>query len=334
MDEEPPEERFRYRSKTVVTQQILDEIDSHYRGGLTAWKGRHRPTMIRDKKNIKFFDIAATQLYSTFKSGHLGALNILDQVIACTAANRCHQILCPECRSAAQKNAADKAIKAFSGSPKDELRFLTLLMQVDADATMIAPAIREFRQTLSRSLHNNIATLGADFKMLGAFEVDIKNLGTQLDASPESRALIEHLGFRPKPYRQQYLLHYHAIVSGINEETEERLTKLLSHALGVKLVQNQLRYECLYNHLPQDDSLINLASYMFKARLQFSDNIFFDRKMKKQARYHTPYKGKVLVDYLEAVNAMQNFKGLKFDFGINDSRFVRELLASLKESRR
>jgi hypothetical protein len=38
--------------------------------------------------------------------------------------------------------------------------------------------------------------------------------------------------------------------------------------------------------------------------------------MQKQTRYHTPYKEKVLVDYLKVVNDMQNFKGLKFDFGV------------------
>jgi hypothetical protein len=316
---EEPEQRYRHRTKTIVTRQMIDEIDSHYDGGLTAWKKRHRALIIRDKKNIVFFDIAASQLYSTFKRGHLRALNILDQVIRCTAANRCHQILCPECRSSAQRNAADKALKAFTSSPKEELRFMTLLMRVEADATMIAPAMRHFRQTLSRSLHNNIITLGKGFKMLGAFEVDVKNLGTQYDASPDSRALIEHLGFRAKPYRQQYLLHYHAIVGGLNEKCEERLTLLLSQAIGARLVANQLRYQRLYEHLPQDENLTNLAHYMFKARLQFSDNVFFDNRMQKNARYHTPYKGKVLVDYLEAVNAMQNFKGMKFDFGIHDS---------------
>ena len=54
---------------------------------------------------------------------------------------------------------------------------------------------------------------------------------------------------------------------------------------------------------------------MFKARLQYADNIFDDNKMQKRAKYHTPYKGKVLLDYLKIVNEMQNFKGLKFDFG-------------------
>jgi hypothetical protein len=55
---------------------------------------------------------------------------------------------------------------------------------------------------------------------------------------------------------------------------------------------------------------------MFKARLQFADNIFDNNVMQKRSRYHTPYKGNVLVDYLNVVNKMQNFKGLKFDFGV------------------
>jgi hypothetical protein len=55
---------------------------------------------------------------------------------------------------------------------------------------------------------------------------------------------------------------------------------------------------------------------MYKARLQFADNIFEDNQMQKKAKYHTPFKGNELVEYLNVVNEMQNFKGLKFEFGI------------------
>jgi hypothetical protein len=38
------------------------------------------------------------------------------------------------------------------------------------------------------------------FRMIGAFEVDLKNLATHWDASIRSRNLIERLGYNPKGY--------------------------------------------------------------------------------------------------------------------------------------
>jgi hypothetical protein len=96
----------------------------------------------------------------------------------------------------------------------------------------------------------------------------------------------------------------------------EVLSGLIEKSLAMPLLSHQLDLRSLHKKTPKDDNLRNLAFYMFKARLQFADNIFDDNHMQKQTRYHTPYKGKVLVDYLNVVNDMQNFKGLKFDFGV------------------
>lgn len=314
---EEPEERYRWRPKTIVTPEMIREIDAHYNGNLIKWQDRHKPLIIRDKRNLEFFHIAATQLYETFKSGNVGALDILDRVIECDAAYPCSQILCPACRSAAQIRAVKKATNAFAGYEKADLRFMTLLICVDADATKLPALIRDFRKTLYGKLNNSTAKLGADFKMLGAFEIDMKNLGTQWDAGLDCRRLIEQLGFRAKPFRQHYLLHLHAIVGGLNEVTESRVTELIEKSLGKELLDDQLQFKRFYENVSEAESLANLASYMFKARLQFADNIFPNGKMQKKTHYHTPYKGKPLVDYLNVINEMQNFKGLKFDFNIS-----------------
>jgi hypothetical protein len=152
--------------------------------------------------------------------------------------------------------------------------------------------------------------------MTGAFEIDLKNMATQWDASLCSRELVKQLGYDRKIFKPQYLLHLHAIVGPLNDERTEALSRLIEKSLAMPLLSHQLDFRSLHKNKSKDDNLRNLAFYMFKARLQFVDNIFDDNLMQKQTRYHTPYKGKVLVDYLNVVNDMQNFKGLKFDFGV------------------
>jgi hypothetical protein len=195
---------------------------------------------------------------------------------------------------------------------------MTLLIRVEQDANKLKPLMDAFRNNFWYKLRNNAKKFGTDthsFKMMGAFEIDLKNTATQSDASFGSRDLIKQLGYDPGLRQSQYLLHLHAIVGPLNDERKAVLSGLVERSLGVPLLSHQLDFRW-HKTKPKDDNLRNLASYMFKARLQFADNIFDDNHMQKKTRYHTPYKGKVLVDYLNVVNDMQNFKGLKFDFGV------------------
>ena len=316
--EEPDCPRYNFRTKTPISSELIAQIDALYDGGLTKWKTRYRPLIIRQRKNIEFFHIAATQLFETARHGHGDALNILEEVIRCTSANQCHQILCPACRDLVQKRAADKALTAFSNYTDKDIKFMTLLIRVKHDANELPPLMSAFRNDFVQRLRNNAKGLGTQalpFKMMGAFEIDLKNMATQWDASLCSRELVKQLGYDRKIFKPQYLLHLHAIVGSLNGERKGHLRSLIEKSLGQQLLPYQLDIRSLHGNKSKDDNLRNLAFYMFKARLQFADNIFDDNLMQKQTRYHTPYKGKVLVDYLNVVNDMQNFKGLKFDFG-------------------
>jgi hypothetical protein len=106
-------ERRNFRTKTPISSEVIAQIDSYYHGGLTDWKSRYWPLVTRQPKNVEFLHIAVTQLYESDRLGCPDALGILDEVIACTSANQCHQILCPACRDKTQKRAADKAVTAF-----------------------------------------------------------------------------------------------------------------------------------------------------------------------------------------------------------------------------
>jgi hypothetical protein len=196
---------------------------------------------------------------------------------------------------------------------------MTLLIRVEQDANKLEPLMESLRSKLTSKLGHNAKTSATEthsFKMTGAFEIDLKNMATQWDASLCSRELVKQLGYDRKIFKPQYLLHLHAIVGPLNDERTEALSRLIEKSLAMPLLSHQLDFRSLHKNKSKDDNLRNLAFYMFKARLQFVDNIFDDNLMQKQTRYHTPYKGKVLVDYLNVVNDMQNFKGLKFDFGV------------------
>src|SRR5450759_4019769 len=82
--EEPDCPRYNFRTKTPISFELIAQIDALYDGGLTKWKTRYRPLIIRQRKNIEFFHIAATQLFETARHGHGDALNILEEVIRCT----------------------------------------------------------------------------------------------------------------------------------------------------------------------------------------------------------------------------------------------------------
>ena len=311
-------ERRNFRAKTPISSELIAQIDAHYGGGLTNWKMRYWPLVIRQRKSIEFLHIAATQLFETARLGRVDALDILNEVIACTNRLQCHQILCPACRDKRQKESAAKAIKAFADYSNEDIKFMTLLIGVEQHANALPSLMTEFRTNFAQRLRNNINALGSPalpFKMIGAFEIDLKNMGTQSDASFASRDLIKHLGYKQKPFKPQYLLHLHAIVGPLDDDRKDLLSSLVERSLGKSLLPHQLDFRWHVTK-PKDENLRTLASYMFKARLQFADNIFDDNRMQKKARYHTPYKGAVLVDYLNAVNGMQNFKGLKFDFGV------------------
>jgi hypothetical protein len=72
------------------------------------------------------------------------------------------------------------------------------------------------------------------------------------------------------------LLHLHAIVGPLNDERTEALSGSIEKSLDQQLLPYQLDIRSLHRNRSKDDNLRNLAFYVFKARLQFADNIFDD----------------------------------------------------------
>ena len=305
-----------------IPLNVLDAVDHHFRGGFTAWKTRHAAFVQNNPHAIEALEIVAVQLFISHLNGHVGAEPILRAVINCRTSAPCFRTCCPYCRTVTQMQASTKAVSAFDGFQAEELKFVTILLPFETDGAQAVETMKDFRSKFSPLLRYNADALSSPqnrFKMQGAFEIDLKNIVTDWDSSPESRLLMRVLGYNEKHFPPQYLPHFHAIVGPINDNSEQLLNSLIEKALGKPLLPSQVLYVSLHQHRTKDHNLSRTASYMFKGRLQFADNVFLDNKMQKRTRYHTPFKGKVLLNYLKAVEAAQNFKGLKFDFGLSST---------------
>jgi hypothetical protein len=313
-------ERYSIKRKTPVNKATLDAIDAHYGGKLTAWKTRHQKAIKEHPSNKEHFHIAVTQLYESHKVGQPDALPFLDKLLACEAKTPCGQVFCPVCRSKKQDAKSKDALAAFSKLPHNDLYFMTLLVRVVQDAEDVEKTINQLRNRLRAKLHNNRAGLGINnspLKIMGAFEVDLKNLYTQSEASKNSQELIKSLGFDPKHFKPQYLVHLHAIVGPLDADRKRRLRSIIAEALGADtLLPDQIRFSSLHSSKKIDENLDYLARYMYKARLQFADNVYENGEMNKRARFHTPFMGKVLVDYLKSLQKNKHFQGLKFEHGL------------------
>lgn len=305
-----------------IPKAVLNAVDHHFGGGLTDWKTRHAAFVQNNPHAIESVDIVAVQLFETYAAGnHPDALDMLQEFVDCKTSDPCWKILCPYCRTTRQMQASNKAVAAFSSFQAEDLRFVTILLPFETDAALMLQSIQTFRKRFNSQLRNNADKLGSDqhpFKLMGAFEIDLKNAVTDSNLAPRSQKLMRDLGFK-KQLDPQYLPHLHAIVGPMDDDKQKFVNSLIEKALGQPLAPWQVVYRSLHQHRAKDVNLSRLASYMFKARLQYADNIFADNEMEKQSRYHTPFMGPVLLNYLKAVEASSNFRGLKFDFGLSST---------------
>ena len=306
------------RPKTPISKKTLKKIDEHYDGALQQWKKRYKKELDDHRSNRNHFNIAVTQLFETYENGHKDALPFLDNLMSCRSSSKCWQIFCPACRLRRQQDVAEKVLDRFKTDDASKIRFMTLLIKVEKDASKLPNLMDEFRKRLKNTLRNNTKTLGHNLtplKVIGAFEIDLKNAGTQWDASIASRDLLKTLGFDPKYKPSQYLLHLHAIVGPLDDPRKDAMKGLIERSIEKTLLPHQLHFDTLHRNKSKEQNLKRLAHYMYKARLQFADNVFENNVMEKRTKYHTPYTGRLLVEYLKVVDGMQNFKGLKFEFG-------------------
>jgi hypothetical protein len=117
--------------------------------------------------------------------------------------------------------------------------------------------------------------------MLGAFEVDLVNLGTHLELAHDNRAMMKELGFK-RQMRSHHFVHLHAIIGPLDKKRKRKLREIITAALGQdRLMPDQLQFDGLHKK-SKEENLERIAHYMYKSRLQFSDYVYENQTMHKK----------------------------------------------------
>jgi len=221
----------------------------------------------------------------------------------------CNSPFCPRCRHKRQKAAAKDALLKFSYVPRDQLRFLTILLPVlyGLDKTELKNQRDEAKKLITKALRPL-----KDVRLFGNFEIDVKDAD---DLVTNSRAynVLSDLGLMPftgRGFEYPYLLHYHAIVD-LGQNTADQFRS----ALKPDFPHNyQINIKQLYAQKLVHDNLHDLAFYMLKFRAQFSTNIFADddTENRSMARYRDLYPERVMREYVSLVHDVGKFQFFQF----------------------
>ena len=226
----------------------------------------------------------------------------------------CNSPFCPRCRHKRQKDAAKDALLKFSYVPRDQLRFLTILLPV-----LYSPDKTDLKQRRDKAKKDIIKALRPlnDVRLFGYFEIDVKD-ADNLDITSREYKVLSDLGLLPilnaRFLNHPYLLHYHAIVDlGQNTVAD------LRSALQPHFPHNyQINIKQLYAQKLVPDNLQNLAFYMLKFRAQFSTNIYAndDTENKSMTRYRDLYPQQRMSHYVSLVHDVGKFKFFKFHYNV------------------
>ncbi|MEQ1935834.1 MAG: hypothetical protein ABL962_18410 [Fimbriimonadaceae bacterium] len=248
-----------------MTYQIPREVEvafEHcFKGELAALKTRYKSLLKVNPHALEALDISMANLFVSYVKKEPGAEALIRKVLGCKSSDPCFQIFCPFCRIKKQKEAASKALLHFDSIPNEKIKFATILLPLQLMGTDAYEAQGKFRKRLANLLRNHAKALGPEFRMMGAFEIDLKNLGTHADASRASRKLMVSLGFNEKRLAPQFLPHLHAIIGPLDSKQARLFKRLVEKALGHDLFPRQVVCKSLYKKPTKEQNLKKLGPY-------------------------------------------------------------------------
>ena len=225
----------------------------------------------------------------------------------------CNSPFCPRCRHKRQKDAAKDALLKFSYVPRNQLRFLTILLPV-----LYGPDKTDLKQRRDKAKKDIIKALRPlnDVRLFGYFEIDVKE-ASSLVINSRAYNVLSDLGLMPFTgcgFEYPYLLHYHAIVD-LGQNTVDQFRS----ALQPHFPHNyQINIKQLYAQKLVSENLHDLAFYMLKFRAQFSTNIYADddTENKSMTRYRDLYPQRRMSHYVSLVHDVGKFKFFKFHYNV------------------
>lgn len=229
-------------------------------------------------------------------------------ILECSKTVPCGSPFCPFCRHKEQNKRSAKALAKFASTQKEEMAFLTILHPVTYDPMRDA---RTHMDCLRNGVRNALNYRGYNqVRMLGAFEIDVKR--KEDAATQRSNQVLTALDMDTTSRRFAYLIHLHSLVdlAGVPKAQVRRAFT------GSFDKPYQVRLSRLRDDMSKADSIEQIARYMFKFRVQFSDNLF-GKETGLRARYKDLYPGPLMREYAKLVHILKvnkAFKGFHYSY--------------------
>lgn len=297
----------------------VSDSDFYYLQSLTdipieLYELRNKSLFDSDTPSKNAFRMLCEALITSSKSYPKG-LNLLRDVAKCVPSRApCNHICCPACRTIKQKSSVRRSQELFNDASNDNTYFITALLPMTPYLSQASKSIDKHRKALRRYLNHYIKSNDSSINVFGAYEYDLKTVNEYKVASERAKQLFSDLGYKKDINEPMWLPHLHALISPINDKQREDIRSLIHKATyDGEPIGYGVEIKSLRSDKDISENLSTIASYMWKARLQHSDNIFASTDGKNRAKYKSMFASEYLYQLASYIKANGSFKALKFE---------------------
>ena len=300
---------------TYISDSDFEYYNTLLKGLPRLYESRNADLFASDTPSKMAFRILVERLSLDMKSNP-SANKLLLEVISCSP-NRtpCNHICCPSCRSRKQRQMEQKALKVFDGVSNNNAYFLTALMPMTPFLHVANKNIDTLRKTLRHKLRTYLKDYPkSSVSIMGAFEYDLKTYNEYKVSSDRAKALFEDLGFNPIDKTPMWLPHLHAIVAPTNDKEVEAIKGIIKASIfSDNYVSYAVEMKSLRSDKDVSENISEIAKYMWKVRLQHSDNTYASKDGKGKSKYKSMFPSEHICQLVNTIKSNGSFKTLKFD---------------------
>lgn len=301
--------------KTYISDSDFAYYNQLLKGLPSLYETRNSVLFDKDTPSKMAFRILVERLCLDMRS-NADAHKLLLEVITCVPSRTpCNHICCPSCRAKKQQAQEIKAKDLFHNVSNETSYFLTALMPMTTSLSDANKSIDKLRKTLRYKLRTYMKEHPeTHLSVMGAFEYDLKTLNEYKVSSTRAQQLFDELGFDVSNNTPMWLPHLHAIVSPATKSERTDIKDIVKSCL---FQDTPIKYAVEMKSFRTDrdisDNISEIAKYMWKVRLQHSDNVFATKDGTSRAKYKSVFPSEHLCELVNTIKSTGSFKTLKFD---------------------
>ena len=301
--------------RTYINDSDFAYLNSEMNGLLAYYETRNSELFKSDSSSKMAFRILCERL-TTDTTNPEKSRRLLHEVLDCIP-NRtpCNHICCPVCRTKRQQAAVKRTKLLFQNATNENSFFLTALMPM-------TPYLSEANSSIIRlrkSLRNNFRAYQNEnakhsFNVYGAFEYDLKTRNEYRVSSDRAKQLFQELGYDANTSESMWLPHLHAIISPLDDSQRKLIKDIVQYSIfSDKHIKYSIELKSFRSDKDVSENLSELSKYMWKVRLQHSDNIFATKEGTSKAKYKSMFPSEAVSSLSSYVKSKGSFKSLKFE---------------------